>query len=99
MVEESLHEFSSYMHVSSGNDGDRTLHVARLDVPRKLDRFDGGARKTLRTVGGLALAAQSCREEDSAKSKICVLFMNTRKMVIWAQFADFLFCCVHEHGD
>ena len=32
-------------------------------------------------------------EPDSAKSKICVLFMNTRKIVVFvAQFADFFLC-------
>ena len=54
------------MHVSSEHDGDRTLHVARLDVPRKLDPHDFGARATLRAVSGLVLAAQSCREDQDS---------------------------------
>ena len=58
-VVESLHEFSY----------DRTLHVARLDIPRKLDPHDFGARATLRAVSGLVLAAQSCREDQDPDVK------------------------------
>ena len=57
------------MHISSKHDGDRTLHVARLDAPRKLGRCDSGARATLRAVSGLVLAAQSCREDKDADVK------------------------------
>ena len=58
------------MHVSSEHDGDRILHVVRLDVPRKLDPHDGGARATLRAVSGLVLFAQSCREEQNSDVKL-----------------------------
>ena len=58
------------MHISSGHDGDRILHVARLDVPRKLDPHAFGARATLRAViSGLALAARSCREDQDSDVK------------------------------
>ena len=57
------------MHVSSGHGGERTLHVARLDVRRKLDPHDFGARETLRAVSGIALAAQSCREDQDTDAK------------------------------
>ena len=57
------------IHVSSKHGGDRILHVARLDVPRKLDRCDSGARATLRAVSGIALAAQSCREDKDSDVK------------------------------
>ena len=57
------------MHISAPNMGDRILNVARLDVPRKLGRCHGGARKTLRAVSGLVLAAQSCREDKDPDVK------------------------------
>ena len=57
------------MHVSSEHGGDRILHVARLDVPRKLGRYHGGARTTLRAVSGLVLATQSCREDKDSDVK------------------------------
>ena len=58
-----------FIHVSSEHDGGRILHFARLDVPRKLDPHDFGARTTLLAVSGLVLAAQSCREDQDSDVK------------------------------
>ena len=57
------------IHVSSEHDGDRILHVARLDAPPKIGPHDGGARTTLGAVSGIVLAAQSCREDQDSDVK------------------------------
>ena len=82
-VVESLHEFSYIFPPISKHDGGRILHVARLDGPRKLDRYDGGARTTLRAVSGLALAAQSCREDKDSDVK---WGRGPPRVIIWGWF-------------
>ena len=66
------------------------MHVARLDVPRKLDRYDSGARKTLRAVSGLVPAAQPCREDQDSDVKrgrgwLSVGRFSAMVMSLWAR--------------
>ena len=57
------------IYASSEYGGDRILHVARLGVTQKVDPHDFGARTTLHAVSGLALAAQSFREDQGSDVK------------------------------